>query len=422
MTLNQECLIFFSVENLDFNVIIASLGEVAVKGVMTRRRMQRALLSNIESALRRWGVSTYSLRIEGGRFYVENINDIRKGVISLMHVFGLEKVIPARMIAFDTLDDLAEQVGKLYGGLVAGKKFRVTASRVGKHDFTSIDVMRKVGEALRRLGGIVDLENYDVEVHVDVRDKKAYAYTNFFYGLGGIPEGTEGKVLALVSGGFDSPVAAWMMMKRGATVDYVFFNIGGEEQRKILYDVCCTLYCLYSYGRDQFLWDVEFRWIFPLMNTVPVSLRGVYLKKAMYLAAEHIALKNNYKALVTGESLVQVASQTLQNLVATEDGVKLPIFRPLIGMDKKESIAKSIEIGTYKVSVKSKEFCALATPHPSTSVKTETINKYIQETNLLDTIKTMTENYSKTIKLSQACECEKIIQEREEEIGKKIKI
>ena len=142
----------------------------------------------------------------------------------------------------------------------------------------------------------------------------------------------------------------------------------------------------------------------------------------MYLAAEHIALKNNYKALVTGESLAQVASQTLQNLVATEDGVKLPIFRPLIGMDKKESIAKSIEIGTYKVSVKSKEFCALATPHPSTSVKTETINKYIQETNLLDTIKTMTENYSKTIKLSQACECEKIIQEREEEIGKKIKI
>lgn len=407
---------------MDFNVIIASLGEVAVKGVATRRRMQRILLSNIESAFKRWGLTKYSLRIEGGRIYIRDISDFRKGVISLMHVFGLEKIIPAYSFTFNSLDDLAEHVGRLYGELVAGKRFRVTASRVGKHDFTSIDVMRKVGEALKNRGGIVNLENYEVEVYVDVRDKTAYTYTSFLPGLGGLPEGTEGKVLALVSGGFDSPVAAWMIMRRGAKTDYVFFNIGGDEQKKILYDACCTLYCLYSYGRDQLLWDVEFRWIFPLMSSIPESIRGVYLKKAMYLAAEHIALTNNYEALVTGESLAQVSSQTLQNLIATEDGIKLLIFRPLIGMNKKEIIAKSIDIGTYNISSKSKEFCALATPHPSTSVKIETLNKHIEKTNLQETIKTMVNTYAKMVKLSQVCNCEKIIKEREEEIGKKIKL
>lgn len=403
---------------MHYNVVLASIGEIAVKGVYTRRRMQKAILENIKKALQRWGIREYSINIEGGLIYVRNVNDINRVIASLKHVFGLEKVTPAYEIEFQSLDDLALKVAEIYKNVISGKKFRVTARRTGQHNFTSIDAMRRIGSVLRELGGIVDLENYELEVSVYIRDDRAYTFTKSYSGLGGLPEGNEDKILALISGGFDSPVAAWMLMKRGGLVDYVFFNIGGEEQKRIVYDICCTLYCLYVYGRDQLLWDIEFRWIFPLLNEVPMSIRGVYLKKAMYMAAEKIARKDNYKALCTGESLSQVSSQTLNNLVVTEEGIGVPILRPLVGMDKKEIVNKSREIDTYNISSQAKEFCALATPHPSTKVNPVKLNTYLEKTRLLEVLDTMLETTTRKISLSQKCLCDEIIERRYQKIRK----
>jgi len=175
-------------------------------------------------------------------------------------------------------------------------------------------------------------------VHVEVRDDRAFFYTEAVAGPGGLPLGAEGRALALVSGGFDSAVAAWRMMKRGLALDYAFFNLGGSQHQR----------------------DV-------------LRVAKLLLKRLMLKASEQIAQELGVRALVTGEALGQVSSQTLQNLVVITEATELLVLRPLLGLDKEEIVAQARAIGTYEISASVQEYCALVPRKPATRAKLDRV-------------------------------------------------
>ncbi len=365
---------------MKYNAILVRYGEISVKGVYTRKRMHSLLARNIEEALKTVGEEKAKVKVIPGRIVVREITDPIHSSQVIARVFGVTSVSPVYEGDFTSLEDLIEKVADLVIDDVENKVFMVRARRAGRQEFTSKDIERKLGEKLLQMGGSkVNLETPDIVVGVEVRDDKYFVYITTLQGPGGLPIGSEGKLLALVSGGFDSAVAAWMMMKRGAKVDLAFFNIGGEEHLTRVMEIARVLSRKWGYGYKQKLHIVEHRWIFPLLEMIPVGFRTIALKRTMYIAAEAIAHDQGAKALVTGESLAQVASQTLHNLVVTEESIGIPVFRPLIGFDKEEIIEKTRYIGTYEISSKVKEFCAIASTKPSIGVDRKKLNELMEK-------------------------------------------
>ena len=388
------------------NVIIVRYGEIAVKGVKTRRRMQSILINNIKESLQRNRVEKMAVKAIPGRILVYPENGTEKAIRALTHVFGITSVSPAYHSKFDKMETILEKALELVEDEVRNKIFMVRARRVGKHDFTSKDVERQLGSLILSAGGKkVDLKNPEIIVNVEIRDNLFFVYTKEYEGPGGLPLGSEGKILALVSGGFDSTVASWTLMKRGAKVDMVFFNIGGEDQKTQVLEVLKKFTCDWCYGYHPILYIVELRWVFPILQLFfPQGFWPVALKKTMYLAAQIIAKQINAKAIATGESLAQVASQTLHNLYVTEKGIELPVLRPLIGMDKEDIIKISRRIGTYELSSKIKEFCAIASPKPSTAVNVKKFEELFWKHLNKDVISENISNSIEKIELIEKCE------------------
>jgi len=240
----------------------------------------------------------------------------------------------------------------------------VRVHRVGDHPFTSRDVAAAVGAALAAAGGTVDLEKPEVEFFVEVRGDKAYLYTEVVEGPGGLPLGSEGKVLALVSGGIDSPVAAWMLMRRGAHVDVFHCALGGTPTLKRSLEVIRQLLS-WSYGYNARVIVADCSPVAKAIRTkVREELWNIAFKRALYLAAAEAARRVKALALATGESLGQVSSQTLQALAAVEKGLDMPVLRPLIGMDKEEIVQLAKRIGTYDLSAHMPEYCAIFSRRP----------------------------------------------------------
>ena len=200
-------------------VLLLRLGEITIKGTRTRRRFEGLLLRNIGDALSSVGVS-FTLRREGGRVFVY-ASDEGRALDVLRRVFGIKSISSTKEIEFSALEDLVEKAEVYFADLVKGKSFAVRARRVGTHAFTSLDIERLVGAALLKYAARVDLESPEVTAYIEVRGNRAYFYTDVVRAYGGLPIGSEGKVLALVSGGFDSAVAAWYMLRRGAEVHYL---------------------------------------------------------------------------------------------------------------------------------------------------------------------------------------------------------
>ena len=388
-------------------VVLVRYGELAVKGAPTRRRMQARLARNLQEALERKHVEHSGVRVVEGRVLVEGPTPLERAVETASRVFGVVSVSPSVRFAASTLEEIVRGAIELLEEAFVNKRVRVVARRVGAHDFTSLDVAKRLGSLMLERGASgVDLKNPEYTVYLEIRGNTIYLYDVVVPGPGGIPLGSEGRVLALVSGGFDSAVASWMLMKRGSRVDLAFFNIGGEEQARVAREVACYLACEWAHGVEPVLHEVELRWLMPLLAMhFPEGYRHVVLKRAMYAGAEALARRYGARALATGESLAQVSSQTLHNLVVTEEYIDMPVLRPLIGMDKEEIIQLARKIGTYDISVKTREFCALATPRPSTSVDRERVNRLMQEHLPKQQIVEYTLKYHKRIKLKQECQC-----------------
>ena len=262
---------------------------------------------------------------------------------------------------------------RTYGDAVKGKTFAVRARRAGTHPFNSQHVMRELGAALGE-GARVDLTQPEVEVFVDVRDERAVFYGARVAGAGGLPLGVEGRAVCLLSGGFDSAVAAWMMLRRGVALDYVFCNLGGDAYQRMVLEVAAVLADRWSYGTRPTLLSLDFN---PVVTELHRAFRPAFqqiaLKREMYRAAESVALRLGADAIVTGEAVGQVSSQTLANLRAIDDACSLPVLRPLVGMDKEEIIGRSRHIGTYGISARVREYCSISTGRPATAASPQAV-------------------------------------------------
>lgn len=337
--------------------------EVTTKARGTRRRFQRRLVRNIRDALDAGGVPS---RIEDrwSRIFVDSADSSVAGRVAA--VFGVASVseVDARVPA--DLEVIVRTGESLYGDRVRDRAFAVQTRRAGTFAFTGQDVRVQLGAALDRYGD-VDLDAPEVTVTVELRDGEAFLYSGRLEGVGGLPLGVEGKAVALLSGGFDSPVAAWLMLKRGISLDYVFCNLGGAAYERSVLAVAKVLADQWSFGDRPNIHVVDF--------TAPLeALRGVVLtrywqvvlKRLMYRAAELVARDVRGEAIVTGESVGQVSSQTLGNLAAIDDVATLPVFRPLLGLDKNEIIARAERVGTASLSAHIREYCDIAEARPVT--------------------------------------------------------
>ena len=344
--------------------VIVRYSEPAVKGSGTRRRMEKLLSDHLEESLRRDGL-TGRIRILPGRIIIEGISDPTRAALSASMVFGVKSSSPAYHARFNTLDDIVRLGLCLYSEKVKGRVFRVRARRVGKHDFTSKDVERALGGALYDSGARgVDLSSPEYTVYVEVRGSEVFFYDTIIPGPGGLPVGSEEPVLVLYSGGFDSTVAAWYAARRGSITGLVFYDLGVEEAWDNAYKAAEILAAKWARGWKITLYRADF---VPLRDIIRGAVKPEYrvliLRRFMLEHASALALGLGYEALVTGESVGQVASQTVRNLRLIGSMLPLPVLRPLAGMDKDEIMSKAFEIGVYDVVSRQVEPCRNA-PKP----------------------------------------------------------
>ena len=332
-------------------ILVTLSGEIGIKSPRSRSNLEHMLIQNIKNV-----VNVKSAKIDQGYIILEVDGNFDK----LSKVFGIASYSPADVIYFSKLDEIVEYVKNKYAEAVKGKKFAVRVKRVGNHNFTSIEVAKIVGSALYPYSSGVDLENPDIEIHINIRQDHAYIYDKVFEGPKGYPIGTTGRTVVLFSGGFDSPVATWMMMKRGTSVTLLNFKLGGDLHKNLVIEEAKVL-SEWNSGHKIKIYFVDGMPLLATLANVKKPIRVVVLKRIMYKTAELLAKEIKAYSITTGESLSQVSSQTMKNLFVTEYGINIPVFRPLIGFDKNEIMDLARKIGTYELSSKMPEYCAIST-------------------------------------------------------------
>ncbi len=352
-------------------LILARLaGEMAIKSRRTRSSFQKRLVRNLRDALDTTG-APHSVEDDWTRILIRSASADAPSLLA--HVFGLSSFSPVDATVPAELDAIIRCGFELYGERVRGHTFAIRARRSGRHPFRSKDVEVRLGAALNE-GAVVDLGAPEITVHVEVRESEAHLFTERIDGPGGLPLGVEGRAVALISGGFDSAVAAWLMLKRGVRLDYVFCNLGGDAYERAVVQVTKVLADDWSYGSRPRLHVVPFdETLDELRARAKPRYWQVVLKRLMYRAASRIADRGDAAAIVTGEAIGQVSSQTLGNLAAIDPAASRPVFRPLLGFDKEEIIRLARRIGTAALSEQVKEYCAIAPGHPVTSASAEAV-------------------------------------------------
>lgn len=348
--------------------MLKTAGEIGVKSPRTRKRFVRVLRGNVLRALERAG-TTGELTHGSGRLLLRTPDRERAREV-LGRVFGLHSVSEVEVLRYRDLEDLVARAAALFRDRVAGRTFAVRARRTGEQRFRSGDVNRELGTALLPVSAGVDLDHPEVEVPIEVVGDRALAVLGSRPGPGGLPVGTEGRAVALFSGGFDSPVAAWMAMSRGMVLDLVVCDLGGCAQTDAALTVARELALRWAPGVEPRAHVVDLLPVVAVLTQrVEPRLRQVLLKRAMYRAGSLVAEAVGAEALVTGESLGQASTQTLQNLAVAEGAAALPVLRPLIGMGKEEIMERARAIGTHDVSERVKEYCSIATGPVETAAR-----------------------------------------------------
>lgn len=355
-------------------VLIVKVGELHLKG-QNRPFFERALLQNIREALPMPG----KVHISQSRIYVEDLPEgsLPACIDRLRHVFGVYALSPARETD-KNLPDMAKAVLYFLQDAPAGKSFRIKARRADKRfPMTSPEIAAQIGGLVlaERPDLTVDLHKPDIVIEVEVRER-AYAYGEQIPAVGGMPVGTAGKAMLLLSGGIDSPVAGYMMAKRGLVLEAVHFYSFPHTTERAKEKVLHLAKLLTRSCRAIRVHVVPFTEIQETLYTkCPERFLTILMRRAMMQISESIARAQGCGALITGESLGQVASQTLEALHATDSAVTLPVFRPVIGFDKTEIMERAQTIGTYETSILPYEdCCTVFTPrHPATHPKLEDV-------------------------------------------------
>lgn len=347
--------------------LIGLSGELSVKGPATRKRFTEKLEANLRSALQAAG---HRCRLERrwSRLLIET--DAPEAAL-LARVFGVAWVARAIRRPYGDIEDLLAQGAEIFAPLVRGRSFAVRATRGdrgGAVPFRNPELERRLGALLLPGARQVDLGHPEVEARIELQDDHAYFFAERLAGEGGLPVGTEGKALALVSGGFDSVVASWLLLRRGVKLDYFLASLGGREHRGQVLAILRQLARDWAAGSRPRLLVADFRpLVAELELQTPAPLRQVLLKRLMVRAAALLAGRRKIRALATGESLGQVSSQTLTNLAVVEKASDLLLLRPLLASSKEEIIALAKKIGSFEASARVPEHCFLGVKNPATA-------------------------------------------------------
>lgn len=358
--------------------ILVRYGEIFIKSEPVRRIFEKKLVENIKSCFKKNGVDC-RIRRSRGRIFVET-NQLEEACELLKRIPGIVSLSPSFHLKTSSLKRIQKFCEENYEKWIKkNETFAVRVKRTGKHKYTSQQLAKAIGDVIDRK---VDLRKPDREIFVEVRNNNTYMFTEVIKGVGGLPINTAGKVVSLISGGIDSPVAAWLTMKRGCKVVFVHFHSFPLVSKRSIYKVRELVRELNKYQLRSKVYFVPFSKIqMWLKANVNPRILIILYRRLMLRIAEEIAEIENAKAIVTGESLAQVSSQTLDNLNVIEEASSLPIFRPLIGMDKVEIIDIAKRIKTYEISIKPQEdCCSLFVPkHPVTRAKLERIKEIEKE-------------------------------------------
>ncbi|MEZ5539136.1 MAG: tRNA uracil 4-sulfurtransferase ThiI [Pseudomonadales bacterium] len=273
-------------------------------------------------------------------------------------------------------DGIYQHTRQLYEPLLAGKTFRVSCRRLGNHDFVSADIERYIGGGLNQhcATGGVKLKHYDINVSVEIRDDRFYVVEQDYRGLGGFPMASQESVLSLISGGFDSTISTYFSMKRGLLTHFCFFNLGGDAHEIAVKEIAVYLWMKYGASHRVKFVSVPFADVVrEIQERVHHSQMGVILKRMMLRAASQVAQSLEIQALVTGEAVAQVSSQTLPNLAVISQATDMLVLRPLAMMDKPDIIDCARKIGTEVFAKNIPEYCGVISQKPTTRAKAERI-------------------------------------------------
>lgn len=352
--------------------VIKLFPEITIKSKSVRKQITKILRSNLQVLFRKNGLSADVQNRWDSLVVVLNHDDEvsrRRAIQILTHTPGIGSALEVTEHEFSTLDEAYQQVRDAYAPLLENKRFCVRVKRSGQHDFTSHDAEIYMGGGLLKETGAlsVSLKNPEIVVKAEIRNNKVQVVRQQISGIGGYPLGSQGEVLSLMSGGFDSTVASYLMMRRGLKTHFLFFNLGGSAHEVGVKQVAHFIWNNYSESHRVKFITVPFEQVVEeILKNIDVGQMGVVLKRMMMRAASHIADRMNMPAIVTGESIAQVASQTITNLAVIDKACEHMILRPLASMHKAEIIDIARRIGTETFAANMPEYCGVISVKPTT--------------------------------------------------------
>ena len=362
--------------------ILKLFSEIMVKGDKAKKDMINQLYNNLQTMLLAIDdtidIKKFSDKIE----VVTPINLVEKTKEILLNTPGIDQVLEA--LQFDninSLDNIKQTVGDIVIVKLKDKTFVVRAKRTGSHQFNSHEIERVVGGYLlaKSQAKRVDLHNPDITVRLELINNQLNIITKHYKGLGGFPIGSGGDILSLMSGGFDSTVASYLTIKRGLKTHYIFFNLGGKAHEIGVKQVALYLWSKFASSHRVKFITIDFdEVVAQIFKDTPPSYMGIMLKRLMLQAAQEISNELEIDALLTGESVAQVSSQTLRNLALIDSATTKLVIRPLATTNKNDIINIAQQIGTKSFAENMPEYCGVISQNPVTHGSYKRLEKIIK--------------------------------------------
>ncbi len=360
---------------VSMKLIVKVFPEITIKSPPVRKKFIRQLAKNIRTVLRELDENIVvggvwdNLEVETR----ETDPKILQGITERLSCMpGIANFLQVAEYPLGDLDDIVAKCRQHYADLLPGKIFAVRCKRAGKHSFSSMDVERYVGSQLRRECGAagIDLKNPELLVRMEIRDDRLFVVHSQHQGLGGYPLGALEQTLVLMSGGFDSTVAAYQIMRRGLMAHFCFFNLGGRAHELGVMEVAHFIWKKYGSSQRVLFISVPFEEVLgEILQKVDDGHMGVVLKRMMLRAASAMAERLEIDVLVTGEAISQVSSQTLPNLATIDSVTDKLVLRPLIATDKQDIVNLATQIGSADFARHMPEYCGVISVNPKTSAK-----------------------------------------------------
>lgn len=364
--------------------IVKLFPEITIKSPPVRKQLVKQLRDNLRRQLRRVHPEI-DVQRDWEKIEIEapdlpepsESHELRERVMDVLaRTSGIASFAPVQIVPLASFDEMAEHVVALWCEALRGKTFAVRVKRSGQHDFSSFEMERHVGAVLRAKSEArgVKLKEPDITVRIEVRGERVFLLEEFRHGQGGFPIGSQDDVLSLISGGFDSTVSSYQLMRRGLRTHFCFFNLGGRQHEIGVKEMSHYLWERFGSGVPVQFVTVPFEGVVAeILDKVDNSQMGVILKRMMLRAAAQIAEKAGVPALATGESVAQVSSQTLVNLSVIERATDMLVLRPLATTDKGEIIRIARDIGTEAFAAAMPEYCGVISVSPDIHTNTRKV-------------------------------------------------